>query len=115
MAYILASAPSDLQYTATTILVFPFIKRKKTTGLLKSYKMMSLHFVTGNYDSLVLIIQRRWFVGLLVCLFFFKFLDVYEIYSTYYMLNTNRLSQVAVGLQRLHSVYSAEATMRDME
>jgi len=77
--------------------------------------MMSLHFVTGNYDSLVLIIQRRWFVGLLVCLFFFKFLDVYEIYSTYYMLNTNRLSQVAVGLQRLHSVYSAEATMRDME
>lgn len=27
-AYILASAPSDLQYIATTILVFPFIKEK---------------------------------------------------------------------------------------
>lgn len=65
MAYILASAPSDLQYIATTILVFPVTKEEETQrGLLKPHKMMPLHSVTSNCDSLVLTIhtERRWFV-----------------------------------------------------
>lgn len=33
MAYILTSAPSDPQYTATTIPAFPFRKREKKTKL----------------------------------------------------------------------------------
>lgn len=67
---------------------------------------MPLHFIISNYDSLVLIIQieRRWFgfgVG-----FLNSWMCINKVCITYCTLKANRLSEVTVGLQRLHSIRS---------
>lgn len=90
---------------------FSFHKEKKTK--VKNHQdywshrkrlLKSWHFLTGNQDSLIFVIQTER-QGLCLVAFLNSWMSMNKIQGVSCTLKANRLSQVTAGLQRLPSLY----------